>query len=275
MKLKERFWLWGQDAGSHHASAVWKLPGVNRMGPAEGARYFGLKKMCRVVMKGKPEPPFDKESEELSFLKEVVWSAMGDSGSVRNDKESDLEEILRQAEKYPNITGAILDDFFKKGDLPKQKIGRYSLETIAEMRNRLHSFPLRSLDLWVVWYKHQLHFPIEEYLAIFDVIAYWNWTITPKELDTLEEDLAFVVEKSPGKRRFAGCYMWNYGEGRPVTIHEIRTQCETFQKWIHQGDIEGIIFLSNNLADLDLEAVEWAKKWIQEVGDEEIGTHSG
>ena len=128
--------------------------------------------------------------------------------------------------------------FFKKREIFQTEDRKvFPLKQSLRCETGLHSFPLRSLDLWVVWYKHQLHFPIEEYLAIFDVIAYWNWTITPKELDTLEEDLAFVVEKSPGKRRFAGCYMWNYGEGRPVTIHEIRTQCETFQKWIHSREI--------------------------------------
>lgn len=56
-KLKDKLWLWGQDAGSHHAAVgnkSWKLPGENRMGPAEGAAYMGIKNIFRVVMGGGP-----------------------------------------------------------------------------------------------------------------------------------------------------------------------------------------------------------------------------
>ncbi len=64
MKLREKLWLWGQDTGTHHAyhKNEWKLPGVNRMEPAESARYLGIVNCCRVVMTGKPLPPFDAES---------------------------------------------------------------------------------------------------------------------------------------------------------------------------------------------------------------------
>ena len=87
MKLKDGLWIWGQDAGSHHAASgnqSWKLPGVNRMGPAEGARFLGVPNICRVVMLGKPEPPFDAESEALSGFGKVIWSIVGDSGCPVN-----------------------------------------------------------------------------------------------------------------------------------------------------------------------------------------------
>ncbi len=73
--LKEKLWLWGQDAGSHHAAAgnqLWKLPGINKMEPAAGAAYLGIKNMCRVVMCGTPAPPFDSESEKLRAMHQVV-----------------------------------------------------------------------------------------------------------------------------------------------------------------------------------------------------------
>ena len=71
MKIKDRIWLWGQDVMSHHQVGprkenIWNLPGINRMNPAEGARFLGIRNMCRVVMNGSPKPPFDSEMEKLA-----------------------------------------------------------------------------------------------------------------------------------------------------------------------------------------------------------------
>ncbi len=271
MKLKDCFWLWGQDAMSHQNAAgnkSWKLPGGNKMGPVEGAEYLGIPNMCRVVMCGKPEPPFDAESEKMRSMRRVVWSAMGDSGSTRNDKSSDLEEVLRQAALFPNITGAVLDDFFAHRLEPVETWARYSVEQIREMRSRLHH-AVRPLDLWVVWYKRQLEFDIDDYLKEFDVITYWNMK-TPAEFDELGDDLARMVERTPGKRRLTGCYIWNYGEGKPLTVDQLRKECFTYYDLMKKGRSEGIVFCGNCCADLGLEAVEWLRGWIREAGEEEI-----
>lgn len=272
MKMKDRFWLWGQDAGSHHAAAgnaSWKLPGVNRMGPVEGATYLGINNMCRVVMGGKPKPPFDHESTKLTSMNKVVWSAVGDESSTRNNKKTDLEEVIRQAEKYPNIVGAILDDFFKMKKTAKDIHGRLSLEAILEMRERLHNFHKRRLDLWVVWYKQQMDWDVDDYLELFDVITFWNMRACADYLE-LDRDITQMIERTPGKRRLLGCYLWNYGEGKPLSVKEIQRECEKYYAWIQQEEVEGIIFCSNTLADLGLEAVEWARNWIKEVGEEEV-----
>ena len=273
MKLQDRFWLWGQDAGSHHAASAnksWKLPGVNKMGPAEGAAYLGIKNVCRVVMGGAPEPPFDAETEKLRFADQVVWSAVGDASSGRyGDNHSDLDEVLRQAAKYPNVTGAVLDDFFQHPDHNGGKVARHSLDSLRGMAERLHGFKARPLALWVVWYKGGLDWPVGDYLGLCDVITYWNMWAAAK-FKEIDDDFAKLVAKTPGKRRLAGCYLWNYGEGKPLTIAETRAQCEKYHGWIRDGSIEGVIFCSNCCADLGLEAVAWARDWIKEVGAEEV-----
>ncbi len=271
-QLKDRLWLWGQNAGSHHnahGNQVWKLPGVNRMTPTQGADYLGIRRMCRVVMCGQPEPPFDAEQEALSGMAEVVWSALGDSGSRRNEEESDLGEILRLATRYPTISGAVLDDFFRIKVTPESTHGRYTVEQIKELRRQLATFKERPLDLWVVWYKRQLDYAIDDYLPLFDVITYWNMKAAA-ERASWERDIETVVNRTPGKRRLAGCYLWNYGEGKPLSLAEIKDQCETYFDWIQSGKIEGIIFCSNCCADLGLEAVEWTRDWIREVGQESV-----
>ena len=46
-------------------------------------------------------------------------------------------------------------------------------------------------------------------------------------------------------------------------------QCELGLEWLKQGRIDGMIFLASCICDLDLETVEWTRKWIQKVGDQE------
>jgi hypothetical protein len=218
-------------------------------------------------MGGKPEPPFDVETEKLKDMEQVVWSAIGDKGSRRNDKETDLEEVLRQAEKYSNVTGAVLDDFFIDPEENEGEISRYSLAGLAEMRDKLHNCRARALDFWLVWYKSQLDYPVEDYLAVFDVISYWNMK-TQMEFAELEDDFAKVVSKTPGKRRMLGCYLWDYFNCVPLTIPEIQKQCESFYSWIKAGKADGVIFCSNCCVDLGGAAVDWVRDWIKEAGDE-------
>ena len=253
MKLKECFWLWGQDTMSHQkaaGNAKWKLPDGNQLDPAAGAEYLGIPNVCRVVMCGSPQPPFDDESRKLAAMHKVIWSAIGDSGSIRNDKETDLEEVLRQARLFPNVKGAVFDDFFGHFLKPEEHWARYPVDE-------------------VVWYKRGLDYPIDDYLKLFDVITYWNME-TPAEHAELQDDLAKMVERTPGKRRLAGCYIWNYGAGKPLTVPEIQFECEAFYEMIKNGKAEGIIFCSNCCADIGGPAVEWLRGWIREAGEEEI-----
>lgn len=272
MKLKECFWLWGQDTMSHQralGNAKWKLPDGNQLDPAAGAEYLGIPNVCRVVMCGSPQPPFDDESRKLAAMHKVVWSAIGDSGSTRNDKETDLEEVLRQTKLFPNVKGAVFDDFFGHFLQPEEHWARYSVGDVLKIREKLHNAQNGPLDLWVVWYKRGLEYPIDDYLKAFDVITYWNME-TPAEHAELQDDLARMVERTPGKRRLTGCYIWNYGAGRPLTVPEIRFECESFHDMIKKGKSEGIIFCSNCCADIGGPAVEWLRGWIREAGEEEI-----
>jgi len=41
-------------------------------------------------------------------------------------------------------------------------------------------------------------------------------------------------------------------------------------KWLKAGEIEGMIFLCNNIMDKNLNAVKWTRDWIARVGDEPL-----
>jgi hypothetical protein len=263
-RVRDRFWLWGHIAGSHNEG--WNLPESSRITPAEAAYYLGIPNVIMVTYDGKPEPPFDQEALALSPMRKVCWSIVGDSSSKRNDEKSDLDEVVDLASIFPNITGAIMDDFFDSGG--EHGIGRYGVDELQGFNDALHG-AVRPLDLWVVLYTHQLEMQFEKHLDKCDVLTFWTWN--SDDLSKLEENFAEVERRSPGIRKVLGCYMWDYGPHRHMPVEAMQMQCELGLKWLKEGRIEGMIFLSNCVADIGLPAVEWSKKWIAEVGDEPLG----
>lgn len=272
VRMKDNFWLWGQNVGSHHVGSPeggYKLPGVNHMDSREGCDFFGIDKCLRVTMSTGPFPPFDAEAEKIKDLKEVVWSAIGAGGAkiYSNDNHSDVDEVIRMAKIYPNVTGAIMDDFFHATEVPGRSSGRHSIESIQSIRNKLHNFQ-KPLDLWVVWYTYQLDFNVDDYLQLCDVVTLWTWK--GSDLSDLDTNIRKMVKRTPDKRRLAGCYMWNYGEKKPMTMDQMKYQLDRYYYWLKKGDIEGVIFCSNCIADIGLETVEYTKKWIAQVGRDTI-----
>ena len=242
--FQDNFWLWGQNAGTHHACYP-ELPGSNKMEPAEGAKYLGIPNCCRVVMLDQPAPPFDDEAEKLRNFRQVVWSAIGAGGVERNNHDqSDLDEVLRQAAKHPNVTGAVLDDFFPSAEGFASSGGRarHSLGSVEKIKRKLHNFPLRRLDLWLVWYSYQLDFPVQDYVDLCDVVTLWTWKAS--ELDQLDDNIGKLVEKTPGKRRLAGCYLWNYGEHKLMTPAQMESQLASYHRWLsptsRTGGVDGL-----------------------------------
>jgi len=263
--VRDRFWIWGHEAGSHTSrmsKKMWAIPNKSRMTPAEAAAYMGIPNCVMVVFNNLPKPPFLRHALAFRPLKQVVWSLMGDASSTRNDQESDLEEILSLAGRFPNISGAIMDDFFHTAGR-----ARYSLEETSRLYSRLHG-AVRPLDLWVVLYNGQLDLPIAPYLEFCDVVTFW--TMTGSQLVDLERNFERFVAVTPAKRRVLGCYMWNYGEKRPMSVEMMRHQCELGLRWLREGQIEGMILLASCICDLELEAVEWTRAWIADVGQETL-----
>lgn len=267
--VRDRLWLWGHLGGSHNEG--WGLSKPSRITPVEAAYYLGIPNLIMVVFGGKPEPPFDQEALAMSPLKRVVWSIVGDSGSTRNDQKSDLDEVVALADTFPNISGAMMDDFFyhtPEALAGTGEVGRYNPGQLAEFQRRLH-IAARPLDLWVVLYSLQLEMKFDRHLDHCDVVTFWTWR--SPELDNLEKNFARFVERTPGKRRVLGLYMYDYGPKQPMPVDRMEHQCTLALKWLKEGKIEGMIFLSNCVADIGLDAVEWSRDWISRVGDQPVG----
>ena len=264
-KLIDNIWLWGQTPGSHHVNPAYRLPGKNEMTPVQGCEFFGIDHCCRVAMGAGPFPPFDDESNALDSVKEVIWSIIGAGSVSRNEDQcGDLDEVIRQAKSHTNIVGGIMDDFL----LSDRRRELYPPEKLREIKETLRTAAGRPLEFWTVYYDRELDLDVQKYLEVFDVITYWTWYA--ENLRDLEGNLEKIFAANPDKRFYCGCYLWDYGNGKPYTREEMQHQLDVYYKYIKAGKLTGIIICSNCCADLGLDTVPQMLSWLKEHGNEEI-----
>ncbi|MCL5005299.1 MAG: hypothetical protein M1404_02095 [Acidobacteria bacterium] len=267
--VRDKFWIWGHVAGSHNGQ--FGIPGNSRMTPAEGAFYLGVpniifvaygdpKEPCKML----PEPAqYDEYATSFLPLKRVVWSMVGAGGHVNRHGVEALQEL---AGKYPNIVGTQMDDFFRD-TLDGKRIGVLTPGELSYLQKHL-DVGGRKLDIWVTLYQHDLKHDLSQYLDHVDVVTYWTWHA--KNIEGLEAGFAQAEKAAPNARKVLGCYMWDYGDHRPMPIAMMEKQCTLGLEWLHQGRIDGMIFLASCICDLGLETVEWTRNWIREVGDTKL-----
>ena len=256
--VRDRFWIWGHEAGSHDKG--WDIPKPSRMTPAEGAFYLGVPNMMMIRYDDKPAMPFDQYNRAFRSLKKVVWSITG-AGGVTSDNER--KHVFDLARKSHNIVGVFMDDFFTgSGE------GVLSVDQLRSIRQEL-VIGNRRLDLMVTVYTHNLDAPsVSEYLALCDKVSMWTWVA--KDLVDMDKSIEKFEKIAPKSGKLLGCYMWDYGTHKPMPVELMEMQCQKGLKWLKEGRIEGMIFLASCICDLELPAVEWTRQWISEVGDEMI-----
>jgi hypothetical protein len=242
------------------------------MSPLESAIYLGVPNVIMVNQYPKAgqegwykpwEPPFEQYAYPLKVEKRVVWSIV-DAGGVTKGWER--EQVLAMARRTPNFAGVFLDDFFHEE--PDPKLASLTLNQLQAVKRELNG-AAKELDLYVTLYTQILNRPIGEYLKLIDVITFWTWETA--ELANLHQNLTKLEKLAPKSRKLLGCYTAEYDRHRtplwlPLSVPAMKRQCEAGLQWLREGRIEGIIIYGNFL-DLGWESVEWARSWIQRIGD--------
>jgi hypothetical protein len=255
--LGDRLWIWTHAEGSYKLK--YGLPQTSRMTPVEGAVYLGVPNLLFVRYLGTPPMPFDQYAIAFRSLKRVVWSLVGASGQSSDEER---RHVLGLAGRFPNIDGFIMDDYFRPDGS-----GSLSVEQLKELRHHL-VIGGKKHDLFVVLYQHQLTLPVGEHLEFCDKITFWTWKA--QDLKKLESSLDRLEKLAPRHGKLLGCYLWDFGTSKPMPLELMKKQCELGRRWLEQARIEGMIFLASNVCDLELETVEWTRKWIAEVGGQHI-----
>ena len=266
--IRERIWMYGAVCGAYH-TPHYKLPGINTMTCADACRKYGVTKAVMDVCVKGPVYPFDAESEKLAFLDELVWTIIP-SGSVRRNEEGffDMEEIIRQIQKYPNVKGIFCDDF---------QYRRRSLcppERLAEMKRRVLAASPRPIDMWLVLYLTDLftercipHHALD-YETSADTVSFWTWH--PFHLMSLRENLGFLAGKLPGKKINLGVYLWDFSAGKPIDDKLMEHQLEVALEMLHTGAIDGLTICASCIMGLGIKEEEIFASWLEKHGEEEI-----
>lgn len=254
--MKDKLWIWGHEAGSHDNQ--FGITGPSRMTPAEGAYYLGVPNIVMVRYGNKPSPPFEKYALALSPLKRVVWSIVS-AGDCTDTENNEVALVCDLATSFTNICGIIMDDFFRGN-----KAAFYTLKELKVIQGKLKNYEPK-LDLWVVVYDRDIlnNLLVKEYLEYFDVVTYWTWQA--KNIENLEQSFERFEKISPSSRKMLGCYMYDYGDKKTMPVSLMEKQCHLGLRWLQEGRIEGMIFLTNCICDMGLEAVEWTRQWIQKL----------
>ena len=256
--VRDKLWIFTCPAGGDNDQ--WGLPKPSRMTPAEGAFYLNVPNLMMIRWKG--IPPLDKfEQYAIPFrpLKRVAWSIVGSGGQIN---EGETTAALDLARRCPNIVGLFMDDFFHEDGS-----GNHTPQQLEELKKRM-VIDGRKLDLYVVLYQRQMKLPIAEHLKHCDKITLWTWHA--EELKNLQQNFKRLEKLAPNHGLLLGLYTWDYPEKRPVPMPLMKKQCELGLRWLREGRLEGMIFLANTVGDLDLEPMEYARKWIAEVGDQPL-----
>ena len=126
----------------------------------------------------------------------------------------------------------------------------------------------KRLPIICVIYENQISPRIMPHIEQVDKVALWTWV--GSDLAYLEENFEKLGRLIAPKPIILGCYLFDYGGNHPMSVEQMRHQCELGLKWLKEGRIDGMIFLASNVCDQELEAVEWTRKWIAEVGDDPL-----
>ena len=265
--VRDRLWLF---AAPRSADYHWTHR-RSLMTPTEGAYYLSIPNVIMVqALPKQDEPetrPFESPLKQYTFelrpLKRFVWSITGSAGYTTPDYR---KEVLDLATTTSNCVGLYMDDFFFTGKKLKTTGQRavLSIDELKQIRQQAITGP-KKLDIWVTFYTMLLDLPLQDYLKLIDVLTIWTWN--SEELKKLESNFRRIEALGPHLRKTLGCYFYDYTLRKPLTVADMKYQCEMGLEWLRQGKIEGMVFLDNPAEDQGYECVEWARNWIQKVGE--------
>ena len=124
----------------------------------------------------------------------------------------------------------------------------------------------KQLPIMAVVYTGQISPRAQAHVDQVDQVCMWTWR--PEDLKHLETNLTKLEKLVGQKPIFLGCYMFDFGDTKPLEVGLMKRQTELGYQWLCQGRIKGMIFLASPICDVNLESVEWTRQWIRRVGDQ-------
>jgi len=256
-QFKEKLWNWGHLEGSHN-----RCVGAScSMTPEQFAREYGIPNAFIVSYGGNILPPYNSLARRFSGLREIKWSVLGDASTPLPEHPlGNTLDVCDIAGLTDHLTGGIMDDFFS----PK-RLHRFPPEILSQIRHTLNSL---GLDFWCVLYENQLELDIGSHLDCFDGITFWIWE--SDHIRQLEEFLPRLRTLAKSKPLMLGIYLWDYAGEKELDSGLFIHQLNRYGDLLQNGYIEGIIFCSGAIGDLELETNRILKQWVADRGEAEL-----
>ena len=262
---RDKFWIFGVRA---HQDDIWlgksreqrNYP-RSRITPAEAALMLDVPNMLMINCDGIPVP-FSTDAygymESFCRMDNVLWGVTGSGGFRVGNEEAFICDL---ADRYPNVKGAFMDDFFLKfHKLPNgMELAEKLLKEIREGLDKAS----RRMDLYAVWYTREFELAPPSLLNYLDGLTLWTWHC--EELPLLEERFNWLYDKFPNHKKLLGIYMYDFPSGMPVPLELMELQCELGLKWMKEGKLDGMIFETNAVMGVGLPSELWLRDWIDKV----------
>ena len=259
--VRDLLWVWGFAGKAHDGQA--SAATFASASPAQRAALLGID---NIVMAGQGLPDDHGQADEMTArvatANRLVWETRPDGAGIGPPflYQQRMAQIRKLVDRYPRIEGVLLDD------MSTGKIDRgFKPEHIRHIRSLLPG-KYGSVKVWGVVYTMSLgRAGMDDYLRELDVINLWAWHA--KDVVKLEKYVAHCRKVAPDKPIVLGLYLHDYGGGRSIPPELLSQQCDTALKLAHAGQIQGMLFLTEDNAP---DAVEWTIDWIKRVGDQKL-----
>ena len=267
--LKDKLWLWAHPEGKYYNE--YGNTEVSRMTPLEGAMYLD----CTGLFMVPAGTLVNRRQYNHSFkpMQRVGWDLL------RSNEGKSLEgagvhpefanELVEEAREFKNITCGVFDDFIAGG-----RYKNFPLENIYKTADILHNNDVRRLDMWMVLYIDEFGVNEEEdkqfwpYIEPFDGIMLW--TMGESNLWKFEERFKIYKEKTAGKKRILGLYLYNFGDSKKADPKEVAWQLDRYYELLRNKEVDGICLHTNTMADLDHDAYKVCLDWLEKHANDEL-----
>jgi len=243
-------WVWGYTLKTVPGNVPYVENRRSYCSLEDGARYLGADNLVYMDSAHDLGALNPAQMERLSAFKQVVCG-------LTHIEEADgwhlfYEEAARKVSelslRFPNITGAIIDDFRD----PPGPSGKMTPEELKRIYLALKSVN-PALKLYVVRYHvRQDYDELLAYKDYFDGINVWCWNTTEHFWKMLYKyDLLKLRATLPGKEVLQGQFIHDFGNQlcAPMPMDQLQLQCEKISLSMREKRIDGWVVLQNGFFD--------------------------
>lgn len=264
--VRDKLWIFGarahqDDIYLYNSPETTKNLPNSRITPAEAALMLDVPNILMINCDGVPAPySVDAYGYMESFcrMKNVLWNSTGSSGFRLGNEEAFICEL---AERYPNVVGTYLDDFFLRFSNEPDPADKCAA-LLKEVRDGLDQAP-RRMNIYVTWYTHDLDVLDETIMNYIDGLTLWTWK--SEELPLLEERVNKISELFPQKKKLLGIYLYDFSSRKPVPNELMEHQCEVALRLLKEKKIDGMVFEANTVMGVGLPSELWLRKWLEKA----------